>query len=331
MSDEPLPGAPPFISAERVRELLDPETCTELMRHALRALADGSARQLLRPVLPLDGRNVLGMMPAFDATAGAAGVKVLTVFPDNYEQGVPSHQGVILVFETGTGSLRAIVDAEAVTGLRTAAASAAATDVLARPDASRLALLGAGLQAREHLHALARQRPLEHVSVWDLHPERARQFVGEMQEQYPFPIEAAAEAGGAARGAHIICTVTPAQTPILSAADVEPGTHINAVGACTADTRELSGDLMAAGRVFADWKPATLKEAGDYLLAVSEGAIPEDHLIGEVGSVIAGTLPGRTAPDEITIFEALGQAVQDLLTASHVTDAHLGASMKAAA
>src|SRR5699024_2355321 len=117
MSDEPLPGAPPFISAERVRELLDPETCTELMRHALRALADGSARQLLRPVLPLDGRNVLGMMPAFDATAGAAGVKVLTVFPDNYEQGVPSHQGVILVFETGTGSLRAIVDAEAVTGL----------------------------------------------------------------------------------------------------------------------------------------------------------------------------------------------------------------------
>lgn len=319
MSGHPVPP-PVFISGERVRELLDRDTCIALMRRALTALADGSARQLVRPVLPLHGHNVLGMMPAYDEASQSAGVKVLTVFPDNYLQGTASHQGVILVFETGSGMLRAIVDAEAVTALRTAAASAAATDVLARQDASRLAILGAGVQGREHVHALARVRPLTAVTLWDLHPDRAHALAEELRASCAFPVVTAATAAEAAREADIICTVTSSRTPLLYAGDVAPGTHINAVGACTPAARELGGDLMAAARVFTDWTPAALQEAGDYLLALEEGAISEEHLLGEVGAVMSGSVPGRTDPGQITIFEALGQAVQDLVTAGHVAN-----------
>lgn len=309
------------ITGDQVTQLLDMSTCIDLMRHALIALGTGQARQMVRPVLPLQGRNVLGMMPAFDHSAQVAGVKVLSVFPENYRQGLASHQGVIIVFEAVTGALKAIVDAESITAMRTAAASAAATDILARSDASRLAILGAGVQGRQHLRAIAQVRQLSVVTVWDLLPDRAATFAREASLETGLTVTACATAAEAAAQADIICTVTPSTEPILNAADVKSGTHINAVGACTADARELSGDLMAAGRLFVDWKPATIKEAGDYLLALKEGAVTEQHILGEVGSVMAGQLPGRTDPNDITIFEALGQAIQDLTAANYVADA----------
>jgi ornithine cyclodeaminase len=246
---------------------------------------------------------------------------VLSVFPGNYQLGLASHQGVILVFETATGGIKAIVDAESITAIRTAAASAAATDALARPDASRLAILGAGVQGRQHLRAMAQVRDLSSVTVWDLLPDRAAAFAREAALETGLPVTACASAAEATASADLICTVTPSTEPILYAADVKPGAHINAVGACTPDAREVSGDLLAAGRLFVDWKPAAIKEAGDYLLAVEEGAVTEQHILGEVGSVMAGTLPGRTDPNEITIFEALGQAIQDLIAANYVADA----------
>jgi ornithine cyclodeaminase len=310
-----------MITGEQVTQLLDMSTCIDLMRHALIALGAGQARQMVRPVLPLYERNVLGMMPAYDHSAGVAGVKVLSVFPGNYQRGVPSHQGMILVFETTMGGIKAMVDAESITAIRTAAASAAATDVLARPDASRLAILGAGVQGRQHLAAVAQVRNLSAVTVWDLLPEHAAAFARDASLETGLTVTACASAAEATENADIICTVTPSTDPILHAADVKPGAHINAVGACTPDARELSGELMAAGRLFVDWKPAALKEAGDYLLALEEGAVTEQHILGEVGSVMAGTLPGRTDPNEITIFEALGQAIQDLTAANYVADA----------
>jgi ornithine cyclodeaminase len=314
-------GGLQVITGEQVTQLLDMSTCIDLMRHALIALGTGQARQMVRPVLPLQDRNVLGMMPAFDHAAGVAGVKVLSVFPGNYQLGLASHQGVILVFETATGGIKAIVDAESITAIRTAAASAAATDALARPDASRLAILGAGVQGRQHLRAMAQVRDLSSVTVWDLLPDRAAAFAREAALETGLPVTACASAAEATASADLICTVTPSTEPILYAADVKPGAHINAVGACTPDAREVSGDLLAAGRLFVDWKPAAIKEAGDYLLAVKEGAVTEQHILGEVGSVMAGTLPGRTDPNEITIFEALGQAIQDLIAANYVADA----------
>lgn len=309
------------ITSEQVARKLGMRTCIALMKQALITLATGEARQMVRPVLPLSERNVLGMMPAYDHSAQVAGVKVLTVFPDNYLHKTPSHQGVILVFETVTGALKAIVDAESVTAIRTAAASAAATDALARPDANHLAILGAGVQGRQHLRAIKQVRNVSAVTVWDLHPDASAAFAREASQETGLTVTACDSAAEAVAQADIICTVTPSLEPILHAADVKPGTHINAVGACTADARELSGDLLAAGKLFVDWKPAALQEAGDYLLALQEGAVTEQHILGEIGSVMAGTLPGRTDANEITIFEALGQATQDLIAANYVADA----------
>lgn len=310
-----------IITAEQVVQTLHMRHCIELMKTALIALARDQARQIVRPVLPLFDRNVLGMMPAFDAARRIAGVKILTVFPNNYEKNVPSHQGHVVVFETETGSVKAIVDAESITGIRTAAASAAVTDVLARPDASRLAILGAGLQGRRHLEAIMLVRPLTEVTVWDIRPDAAARYAREMTEKTGLPIRVSADVNEACRDADIICTLTPAKEPILCASDVKKGTHINAVGACSPDVRELAPDLMAAGRLFVDWKPAALVEAGDYVLAVQDGVLTEDHILGEAGQVLAGDVPGRVSADDITIFEALGQAVQDLIAADYVAEA----------
>lgn len=310
-----------IINHAQVEQALDMQHCIGLMKEALTALANGDAKQIVRPVLPLYENNVLGMMPAYLASRKIAGVKILAVFPENYQKGIPSHQGQMLVFETETGSIKALVDAESLTGIRTAAASAAVTEALARPDASRLAILGAGLQGRRHLEAIRLVRKLREVTVWDIRPEAAARYAEEMSRRTGLPVRVCTSAGEATNDADIVCTLTPSREPILSAADVKPGTHINAVGACTPDARELASDLMAAGRLFVDWKPATLVEAGDYLLAVQDGSITEEHILGEVGQVLSGTLPGRVSDNDITIFEALGQAVEDLIVADFVAEA----------
>lgn len=307
-----------FVTGEHVAALIDTPTCISLIRTALSQLASGGARQMVRPVLRLDGRNVLGMMPAYDPAAAIAAVKVLSVFPDNSTLGLPSHQGLIVLFETNTGSVRALVDAEAVTAVRTAAASAAATDVLARHDSTHLALLGTGLQAREHLRAMTHVRPITTVTVWSRHLERAEAFASYAREETGLQVRACASVREATAHADIVCTLTAATEPILTLADVRPGVHVNAVGACTPTARELSSDLVAAGTVYVDWLPAALQEAGDLLLAMADGAMTAEHVVGEIGSVFAGALPGRTSKDDITIFESLGQAVQDLAVADHV-------------
>lgn len=307
-----------FVAGEQVAALIDTPTCLSLMRTALSQLAAGDARQLVRPVLRLDGRNVLGMMPAYDPAAATAAVKVLSVFPENSTRGLPSHQGLIVLFETRTGSVRALVDAEAVTAVRTAAASAAATDVLARSDATHLALLGTGVQARRHLSAMRHVRPIATVSVWGRRRERAEAFASFAREETGLQVRACASVREATAHADIVCTLTAATEPILTLADVRPGVHVNAVGACTPTARELSSDLVAAGMVYVDWLPAALQEAGDLLLAMADGAVTAQHVVGEIGNVFAGALPGRARQDDITIFESLGQAVQDLVVADHV-------------
>ena len=308
------------ISAAEVIQTLDMGRSIELMKTALIALSNGDVKQMVRPVLPLYDRNLIGMMPAYYGTGKIAGVKILSVFPDNYKQSIPSHQGEMLVFETETGKVKAVVDADSLTGMRTAAVSAAVTAALARSEAKHLAILGAGLQGRRHLEAISLVRQLEGVTVWDLRPEAAVMYKQEMEEKLGIAVRVCSTVEEAAKDADIICTLTPAQDPILFAKHVKAGTHINAVGACTPTARELSSDLMAQGRIFVDWKPAAILEAGDYLLALQEGAITEDAILGEVGQVLAGTLPGRNDDKEITIFEALGQAIQDLVIANYVAD-----------
>ncbi|HYU31863.1 MAG TPA: ornithine cyclodeaminase family protein [Thermoanaerobaculia bacterium] len=310
------------LNREEVERLLPMGECIEVMAEALSALARGEALQPLRQAhwLP-DRHGLLGVMPGalWDGDGGTVlGIKVITVFPGNHERGEESHLGSVLLFEGEMGKPLASLDAAAVTEIRTAAASGLATRLLAREDAGDLALLGSGVQARSHLAAMKEVRPLRRVRVWSRHPENARRFAAEESERHGLSIETAATAREAVEGADLVCTVTSAREPVVEGAWLAPGTHVNAAGACTPATRELDTEAVRRARVFVDRRESALAEAGDLLIPIREGALAEDHIAGELGDLLLGRLPGRQSPDEITLFESLGIAIEDVAAARHV-------------
>lgn len=292
--------------------------CIGLMRTVLQDDAEGKSRQYLRTVTPLPGNNLLGFMPAYLGTGDYFGAKVITVFPGNHQAGLPSHQGSVLLFDAEHGALRFMADGDAITQIRTGAVSAVATDLLARPDAKRLALLGAGAQGRSHLEAMALVRRLTEVTVWDVRPENARRFAAEMAEKAGCPIRACSCAEEAVRDADIICTLTPSPTPVLESSWVKPGAHINAVGACSATARELSSDLVARCLLYGDSIESAEKESGDYLIPLSEGVIQKGHLRGTIGQLLCGETTGRTSAQDVTLFDALGLAIEDVACAKYL-------------
>lgn len=292
--------------------------CIGLMRTVLQDDAEGKSRQYLRTVTPLPGNNLLGFMPAYLGTGDYFGAKVITVFPGNHQAGLPSHQGSVLLFDAEHGALRLMADGDAITQIRTGAVSAVATDLLARPDAKRLALLGAGAQGRSHLEAMALVRRLTEVTVWDVRPENARRFAAEMAEKAGCPIRACSCAEEAVRDADIICTLTPSPTPVLESSWVKPGAHINAVGACSATARELSSDLVARCLLYGDSIESVEKESGDYLIPLSEGVIQKGHLRGTIGQLLCGETTGRTSAQDVTLFDALGLAIEDVACAKYL-------------
>lgn len=292
--------------------------CIGLMRTVLQDDAEGKSRQYLRTVTPLPGNNLLGFVPAYLGTGDYFGAKVITVFPGNHQAGLPSHQGSVLLFDAEHGALRFMADGDAITQIRTGAVSAVATDLLARPDAKRLALLGAGAQGRSHLEAMALVRRLTEVTVWDVRPENARRFAAEMAEKAGCPIRACSCAEEAVRDADIICTLTPSPTPVLESSWVKPGAHINAVGACSATARELSSDLVARCLLYGDSIESVEKESGDYLIPLSEGVIQKGHLRGTIGQLLCGETTGRTSAQDVTLFDALGLAIEDVACAKYL-------------
>jgi len=308
-----------FVDSKTVKECLPMRECVDLMKETLVAYSRREAAQVLRTAMKIGERKILGVMPAAFSSRGIAGAKILTIFSDNFSQGLPSHQGVVALFETRTGSLEAIVDGEAITGVRTAAVSAAATDALARRDAHVLAVLGSGLQARRHLEAILCVRAIDEVRVWDIDPASAARYAREMGERFAVPVaDCRGDVRKAVEGADVICTVTAARQPILFGAHVSPGAHINAVGACSPADRELDTELVKRARLFGDSVESVIHEAGDYLIPLREGAFGSEHLLGEVGAVIDGRLPGRTSQEDVTVFEALGLAVEDLAAANYI-------------
>jgi ornithine cyclodeaminase/alanine dehydrogenase-like protein (mu-crystallin family) len=301
-----------------VERLLPMAVCIELMAEALAGLARGQAHQPLRLVLrPPGAAGVMALMPAYRAGAAPAfGLKAIGVFPGNVARGLDSHQGAVMLFDGATGELRAVMNAAAVTAIRTAAVSAVATRALAREDAGDLALLGSGVQARSHLAALALVRRVRRVRVASRRFERARAFADDLRGL--FAVEAMATPEEAVRGADLVVTATSAAEPVLRREWIAPGTHLNVVGASLPDRREVDGATMAAARVFVDRRESAESEAGDYKLAVREGAVAPDHIRAELGDVLIGAAPGRTGPDEITLFKSLGLAVEDLWAAAFV-------------
>lgn len=309
----------PFLHLNRedVEALLPMAECIEVVEGALRSLARGEAVQPLRSAhwMP-DRHGLLAVMPGM--LGGLAGVKVLTVIPENHLHGEESHQGMVLLFEAEHGRPLALLDATAVTGIRTAAASAVATRALARPEAGDLAILGSGAQGRTHLDAMAAVRTLRRVRVWSRRPESARSFAEREGERLGLEVEPVASAREAVAGADLICTVTAATEPVLRGEWISPGAHVNAAGACTPRARELDGAAVARSRLFTDRRESLLAEAGDFLLAREEGAVTDAHIVGELGEVLEGTVPGRRSGEEITLFKSLGIAVEDLASGAHV-------------
>ncbi len=312
------------VTQSELPALLPMRECIDVVATVLEAVARGDVVLPLRQQLVLpDGSGRLVTMPAFTTAPAALGLKVITVFPGNEASDVDSHQGAVLLFEPEHGRLLAIMDASSITAIRTAAASAVATRLLARADASELALLGSGVQARTHLEAMLCVRPIRRVRVWSRTPAHAQACARQMAERHGIPVEALPSARAAVQGADVVCTVTSAREPVLEGEWLAPGAHVNAVGSSTRTHRELAADAVRRARLYVDRRESTLAESGDFLLAKADGAVGDDHIVGEIGEVLLGKVEGRRSPDEITLFKSLGLAVEDLAAAWHVYQAAL--------
>ncbi len=240
------------------------------------------------------------------------------MIPDNPSRGLDGHQGQVLLADGATGQLRALLDASAVTSIRTAAVSALATRLLARPDARALAIVGTGVQALRHLESIPLVRPIERVRVAGRTPERARQFVAEVAERFPFVIEASATAEAAVREADIVVTATTSREPVLAREWLKQGAHVNAVGASQPTSRELDTETVADSLIFTDRRESLENEAAEYRLALEEGRISASHLRAELGELVTGKADGRTSDEQLTLFRSLGLAVFDVAAAEHV-------------
>ncbi len=303
-----------------VERLLPMPECIQVMEQALAALARGQVHQPLRLVMrPPGAAGVMALMPSYAAEPEPAfALKAIGIFEGNTALGLDTHQGSVLLFDGQTGELRALMNAAAVTAIRTAAVSGVATRLLARADAGDLAVIGAGVQARSHVEALSVVRRLRRVRIASRRLENARRLAADLQARYGFPVEAVETVEAAVRGADLIVTATSARAPIVARAWIAPGAHLNVVGASTPDAREVDSATLAAARLYADRRESLLSEAGDYLLAAAEGAVGPEHIQGEIGEVLIGARPGRGSDEEITLFKSLGLAVEDLFSARHV-------------
>ncbi len=303
-----------------VERLLPMRECIDVVEEALKALDRGDYTMPLRSFFaPPGAAGVMAWMPAHRSGEQAVfGMKVLTVIPDNPSRGLDGHQGAVLLMDGVTGQLRAVLDASAVTAIRTAAATAVATRQLARPDASVLAVLGTGVQARKHVEAIPLVRPIRRVLVAGRSPERAQEFVASLKVPPGLSVTAAASAQEAVAAADIVATCTTSVEPVFFASWLRPGLHVNAVGASRPPNHELEPALLPQVAVFTDRRESFEGEAAEWKLARERGLVGPDDLRGELGQVLNGRVAGRTSADEITVFRSLGLSVEDVAAAQHV-------------
>jgi ornithine cyclodeaminase len=306
------------LTAGDVRRLLPMDRCIDLMADALGGLARGEAMNPLRAGYRLpSGKGLIAAMPGA-LGYGPFGAKLISVFPGNREVGLESHQGLIVLFDGEHGAPTAIVDAAAVTEIRTAAVSGVATRTLAREDAHDLAILGSGTQALSHLEAILAVRPLTRIRAWSPTRTRLEAFASLASEHGK--VGMAASAREAVEGADIVCTVTASADPVLLGEWLSDGAHVNAVGSSVASARELDAEAVRRSRFFVDRRESAVNESGDLLFAIREGVVDASHVVGELGEVLIGTTEGRQTADQITVFESLGLAVEDLAAAAFVVE-----------
>ena len=303
------------IDRDEVARRLTYEICIPLVRQAMIAFSRGETRQHLRSIIPLAQGHLFGIMPGALGDRAVFGAKLISIFPENFAKGRQSHQGVVVLFEPESGAPVCVVHAGEITAIRTAAASAVATEVLSRPDASRLAILGYGEQAATHARALLKVRSIGAVKVWGRSPDRAESFCQRMSAELGIPFGSARDVQEAVSDADIICTVTGAREPVLKGAWVRPGTHVNLVGSSFAGPVEVDNDFVVRSRFIADSREGVLQQGAEFLRAKAAGLIGDAHVIAEIGQVLAGDIVGRRSAQDITAYKSLGHVVQDLASA----------------
>lgn len=307
-----------FIDAETVRANLSMPQCIDAMAIAMKTVSQGDLAMPNRIIMPLiDKSGYFGVMPGSLGSPRVYGAKVVSLHPANPAASRPAIQGFVALFDHETGTPFAIVDGAEITTLRTAAASGLATRELSRPDAKSLGLFGYGIQAEAHLDAMRAVRPIEEVRIWGRSLERAQDFARRHGQRTGIDI-IAVEDPQAAAGCDIVCTTTGAHEPIVFGAWIRPGTHVNLVGAHMPTTREADTALMRNARIYTDALASAFAEAGEILIPISEGAFDRDHVLGEIGELLLGRIPGRGNNQEVTVYKSLGVVAQDIVAAEFV-------------
>jgi ornithine cyclodeaminase/alanine dehydrogenase-like protein (mu-crystallin family) len=284
------------------------------MEQALISFSARQVRQPVRTVIELRDREFFALMPAYDGERVALGAKLVTVIPSNAARGLHTHLAVIALLDPETGELLAMMDGRYITEVRTAAASAVSVRHLAREDAAVFAILGSGVQARSHIEALPLVRSFREIRAWSPARDHLQAFADESRGR----VHAAATAEEAVRGADVILVATSSVTPAIADAWVAPGAHVIATGACRPSQRELDPALVARARLVVDSSEAAARESGDVVHGIAEGRFKEDHAALELGAIAAGRAPGRSSPDEVTLFKSLGLAIEDVAAAARV-------------
>jgi ornithine cyclodeaminase len=318
LKDTASKGTVPFYGPEEVRAALDYDGCMAAVRDAMAGFSAEGKPQPLRSIVEIAPAKYFGLMPGALPAPHGFGAKVLSVFADSEDPGRSAHRGVVVLFDRESGHVTCVADAGEVTEIRTAAASAVATDALARPDARTLAIFGCGTQAASHVQALIRVRPFEQVLVWGRSSERATRFAGRMQREVGVAVRPVAEAREAAAAADVICTVTSSPTPVLFGEWLRPGTHVNVVGSSRAGPVEVDNALVRMSRYIVDSRRSALAAAAEFLLAREAGLVDDSHIAAEIGEVLLGRIPGRRSPQEITVYKSLGHIVQDLAALTYL-------------
>lgn len=308
------------LGAKAIEALMPLERCITVVADAMQAVSRGDVLSPLRTVMPLGASGAMGIMPGAMLAQGCFGVKVVALYPGNGALGLPSHAGMVLLFDAHSGAPLAVLESDSLTALRTAAASAVATRSLARAGSEVLALLGAGHQALWHARALAQVLPLRRLQVWSRSRAGAERFVQQLDLPGKPEIVIADDAHTATRGADVICTVSAAREPILRGEWLVPGQHVNLVGASVASACEADSTVVQRSRFFVDARASAQVQAGEWLQALASGAVTADHLRGEIGEVLSGQQVGRASGEDITVYKSLGHTAQDLATAQALVE-----------
>lgn len=309
-----------FFDAAQVEALLDYPGCIDAVRRAMIALSTGERPQPLRQIFTVGDDQMFGTMPGELAALSTFGAKLVSVFADPDRPGRTRHQGVVVAYDGKTGAISCIADAEPITRIRTGCASAVATDALARKDAEVLAIFGTGVQADAHLRALPLVRDFREILLWGRSFEKAHRFAEQMSDELGRAITPVPDAREAAARADVICTVSSSPEPILLGEWVKPGAHLNLVGSSYLGPVEVDSALVAMARYVADYRPGVIAQAAELAVARDAGIVDDSHVVGEIGEVLAGRLPGRESDEQITLYKSLGHVVQDLAATTYLND-----------